>query len=136
MKEKKKPDNIVFDEETGKYNANILPYASNVSAPSIQVEDLSAWKKISVNKVNKQLKTKFEKLKSEYEAMMEQFEYNHLVYNSNYSFEPVIGEVYHLYQRENGETFLSLIAPNECNFHHLGSFRLNFDKMWLKIDEE
>lgn len=136
MKEKKKPDNIVFDEASQKYNANILPYASNVGAPSIQVEDVSIWKKINIGKVNHQLKSKFDKLKEEYANMMEQFEYNQLVYNSSYNFEPVVGEVYHLYKKENDETFLSLIAPNECAFNHLGSFRLNFDKMWLKIDTE
>jgi hypothetical protein len=134
MKEKKKPDNIVFDEVTQKYNANILPYATSVGAPAIRVEDVSIWKKINVSKVNHQLKSKFEKLKEEYEAMMEQFEYNQIVYNSNYNFEPVVGEIYHLYKGEDEQTFLSLIAPNECNFNHIGSFRLNFDKMWLKID--
>jgi hypothetical protein len=66
--------------------------------------------------------------------MMEQFEYNQIVYNSNYNFEPVVGEIYHLYKGEDEQTFLSLIAPNECNFNHVGSFRLNFDKMWLKIE--
>jgi hypothetical protein len=68
MKEKKKPDNIVFDETTQKYNANILPYATSVGAPAIRVEDVSIWKKINVSKVNHQLKSKFEKLKEEYES--------------------------------------------------------------------
>jgi hypothetical protein len=135
MEKKKKPDYVVFDETTQKYNANILPYATSLGAPSIQIEDISIWKKINVIKVNHQLKTKFEKLKEEYEAMMEQFEYNHLVYNSSYNFEPVVGEVYHLYKGEDENTFLSLIAPHECNFNHLGSFRLNFDRMWLKIED-
>jgi hypothetical protein len=29
---------------------------------------------------------------------------------------------------------LSIISPDQCNFYHLGSFRLNTDKMWEKIE--
>ena len=29
------------------------------------------------------------------------------------SFEPLIGKIYHLYEREDGSDLLSLIAPNE-----------------------
>ena len=136
MKEKKKPDHVVFDEKDGKYNASLLPYGSNVSAPSIHLEDISNWKKISVNKVNHQIKSKYDKLKDEFDQMMQQFEYNKLVYSATYNFEPVVGEIYHLYKRENDETFLSMIAPHQCNFNHIGSFRLNYDRMWLKVEAE
>ena len=78
MKEDKKPDNVVFNNEIQKYDAALKPYAK-------------------------------------------------------FNFEPIIGEVYHLYKRENGETFLSIIAPEECNFHALGSFYLNADQIWEKI---
>ena len=49
--EKSKPDNIVFDEESNKYNASILPYASSVGAPSIKIEDNKSWKERGVSKV-------------------------------------------------------------------------------------
>ena len=70
MSAKKKPDNIVWDEKEG-YNASLLPYATNVSAPAIVHEDISAWKQRGVNKVNHQLKAKFEELKAEYQQMVE-----------------------------------------------------------------
>ena len=41
---KNKPDNIVFDTETNKYNASVLPYASSVGAPSIKIVDNKSWK--------------------------------------------------------------------------------------------
>jgi hypothetical protein len=65
--------------------------------------------------------------------MMAEFEYNKLIFDAKFTFEPVIGEVYHLYKRDNGETFLSLIAPEECNFNALGSFYLNADQTWQKV---
>jgi len=57
-----------------------------------------------------------------------------LVYNSKCSFEPNVGEIYHLYNNRNEESFLSIICPEQCSFNHLGSFRLNTDKMWEKIE--
>ena len=116
MKEKKKPDYVVFDETTQKYNANILPYATSLGAPSIQIEDISIWKKINVSKVNHQLKTKFEKLKEEYEAMMEQFEYNHLVYNSSYNFEPVVGGAEARKWAEWGRMWPCVALANHCAY--------------------
>ena len=65
--------------------------------------------------------------------MMEQFEYNDLVYNAKFNFEPIIGEVYYLYNDKNEEPFLSIIHPDQCNFYYLGSFRLNSQKMWEKL---
>ena len=49
------------------------------------------------------------------------------------NFEPMVGKSYHLYKNHREESFLSIIAPNECSFKHLGSFRLNSDKMWVRL---
>lgn len=130
--QKKKPDQVVFDEKEKKYNASLLPYATNTGAPKITPTDVTSWKNSNVQKVNHQLQTKFEALKKEYELLMEQYEYNNLIYNATYQFEPLVGKTYHLYEHAQKGIFLSIIAPNECNFNYKGSFRLNEDKMWIK----
>lgn len=130
---KKYPDNVVWDEKSQKYVANILPYGSNVGAPAIIPDDIDTWKQISVNKVNKQLKTKFEELKEEYKKLIEEFQWNDLVYKSRFNFEPVLGETYYLYIGNNEELFLSLIAPNEWKKECIGSFTLNSERKWIKI---
>ena len=56
--QKKYPDNIVWDEEEG-FNASKLPYASNVGAPAIKMDDVGGWKSRQVINVNHQIKTKF-----------------------------------------------------------------------------
>lgn len=126
----KKPDNIAFNEELQSYNANTLPYASNVSAPKIELSDISHWKNNTVNKVNHQLGAKFEELKKEYENLIQQYEYNKLIYEAKFSFEPVIGKIYHLYKKDDESTFLSILNPQECHFNYLKSFRLNADQIW------
>ena len=129
----KKPDLVVFDEDTQQYNAAMIPYATSASSPVIKPLNTATWRNDGVDRVNKQFKSKFDELKKEYEAMMVQFEYNDLVYNAKFNFEPIIGEVYFLYNDKNEESFLSIIQPDQCNFNYLGSFRLNSQKMWEKL---
>jgi len=133
MTEDKKPDNVVFNPETQKYDAALKPYSTSVGAPVIAATDTIAWKNRSINKINHKVEAKYLELKAEYEKMMQEFEYNKLIFNAKFNFEPIIGEVYHLYKRENGESFLSIIRPEQCNFNPLGSFYLNADQIWEKI---
>lgn len=133
MIEEKRPDNVVFNLETQKYDASLKPYATNVGAPVITTVDTYAWKNRSINKINHKVAAKYTELKAEYEKMIQEFDDNNLIYNSRFSFEPIIGEIYHLYKRDNGETFLSIISPKECNFNSMGSFYLNTEQIWEKI---
>jgi Protein of unknown function (DUF2452) len=130
--EKDKPDNIVYSKEQG-YNASVLPYGTNVGAPVIITEDLVAWKTRGIHQVNKEFENKFAELKQQYQKLMEEYEWNDLVYNAKFSFEPVIGEIYHMYNGDNANHFLSLIGPTEWNKEHIASFKLNSDKKWIKL---
>lgn len=134
MTEEKKPDNVVFNSENQRYDASLKPYATSVGAPVITTIDTTTWKNRSINKVNHKISARYLELKAEYEKMMDEFEYNSLIFNSEFNFEPVIGEIYHLYQREKGGSFLSLIAPEQCKFNHIGSFYLNVDQTWEKVN--
>ena len=122
----KKPDQVAD-------NPSLLPYASNVGAPVIRPDNVDDWKLRGVNKVNRQIQTKFDELKAEYQKLVEEFQWNELVYQAKFAYEPVIGETYHLYVGNDGNPFLSLIAPNEWNREHIGSFRLNSEQKWIKI---
>jgi len=130
----KKPDNIVFSEENG-YNANLLPYSTSVGAPVIKIDDLVSWKSRGISNVNKEFENKFNELKIQYENLMKEYEWNELVYSAKFSFEPVIGEIYHLYIGDDGINFLSLISPQEWRREHLGTFKLNSDKKWIILNE-
>ena len=133
--EKLKPDNIVFSEEKG-YNASLLPYATNVGAPVIKMDDVVTWKSRGISNVNKEFENKFNELKIQYLELMKEYEWNELVYNAKFSFEPVIGEIYHLYIGDDGIHFLSLISPLEWNKEHIGTFKLNSNKKWVVLNEK
>lgn len=122
----KKPDNVSD-------SPNILPYGSNVGAPAIRIQNIQGWKNTRVEKVNKHFEDRFVELKKEYDKLVEEYKWNDLVYNAKFTFEPVIGNVYHLYYSENRNVFLSLVEPNEWNKEHIGSFRYNHDNKWVKL---
>lgn len=132
---KQKPDNVVYSEKEG-YHANKLPFATNVGAPVIKIDDVVAWKSRGIHTVNKEFESKFNELKTAYQSLIEEYQWNELVYNAKFSFEPVIGEIYHMYLGDDGKQFLSLISPQEWNKEFIASFRLNSDKKWLLIDKQ
>lgn len=136
FKGKERPDNVVFDEETQTYNANILPYGTNIGAPNIQPSGVSTWVNTSVSSFNHSFQNKIELIKKDYKDLIDEYEINDLLYKASMSFEPIIGKEYHLYFSEKkGENFLSLIPPTSWKMDYLGSYILNNDKTWKKISE-
>jgi Protein of unknown function (DUF2452) len=130
----KKPDNIVYNEEEG-YNAKLLPYATTVGAPVIKLDDVVTWKTTGIQKVNKEIESKFNELKAEYNKLLEEYRWNDLIYNAKFSFEPVIGEVYYMYLDKDDKEFLSLIAPNQWKQKYLATLKLNSDRKWIILDK-
>jgi len=123
---KDKPDQVVD-------NPGIMPYTTNVGAPAIQYENVDLWKKRGANKVNHHLQIRFEEIKKEYQDLIAEFEHNKLIYGSKYSFEPIIGETYYLYESKDGSTFLSIIKPEEWNKKFLGAFQIDSQFKWNKL---
>lgn len=94
--------------------------------------DGSSWKKHGIDEVQKELNDKFNDIKKQFDELQEEFYWNKLVYESEIRFEPNIGQIYHLYEKENGDKFLSLISPNEWKMDYVGSFKLKYRK-WKKV---
>jgi hypothetical protein len=112
---------------------NILPYAHHVGAPKIEPVNLTPFKKNGTQSSNTIFKKKYDEILKEFETLQNSYLINEVVYNAKYSFEPIIGNVYHLYVDEKGENFLSIIKPSEWNKTHLYSVILNSNMVWEKI---
>lgn len=124
---KKKPDN--YSE-----NAAILPYGSNVSAPSIDLPDLQGFKSEKGNLAKQHLLQKLKEIEDQYENLLALTRDTQLVYNARYNFVPIVGKVYHLYKTEK-DYLLSMIDPNSWNrFEHVGSYMFESNAVWKKID--
>ena len=120
------------DKSTDK--PGLLPYPHHIGSSPIKPENTSTFVNRGVSKVNHEFKDRFDRLRKEYESLMEEYEWNKVIYESDLRFEPVVGEVYHLYVRDN-KKFISLIGPKEWNQEYLGSFKLNSDLKWEKSNK-
>lgn len=112
---------------------NTFPYPHHVGAPKIEPVDVTFFKNNGTRKVNRVLKRRYEELVKEAETLQNSYLVNQGIYDSNYKFEPVIGEIYHLYEDSDGTKRLSLIGPNEWTKKYLYSVVLNSDMTWEKI---
>ena len=132
-KKKRIPDLVVYNEEKG-YYARELTYGSNAGAPAINIEDVQGWKQNQANKANKQFKKRYDELKEEFKKLVDEVNWNELVYSAGYTFKPILGTVYHLYMRKDETMFLSLIDPNTWNQDYVGSFELDSREKWIKVE--
>lgn len=123
----KRPDNFVD-------NPGLLPYGSNLSAPSFRPTDLTSFKRNGLSKVEKVFDRRYKELVEQAETLQKSFTITQEVYESNYKFEPIVGEIYHLYEDSDGGKLLSLIEPTKWDKKHLYSAILNSDMTWTKID--
>ena len=126
---KKKPDSVVWDEASDSYVAKLLPYASSVSGPLIEVPNVDAFKRKGVEKASKILSAELEELQQRIKDFVTEAGNTQRVYAATYKFEPIVGETYHLYEGESSD-FLSIIPPNQWRKTHVGSFRLTSDFKW------
>ncbi len=113
-------------------NPGLLPYPHHIGSAPIKPENTSNFVNRGVSKVNHEFKDRFERLRKEYESLLEEYEWNKIIYESDLRFEPVVGEIYHLYNN-SGKKFISLIGPNEWDQEYLGTFKLSSDLKWIKI---
>ena len=109
-----------------------LPYAVSTLSPRIIPNDLTSFKSVGVSQTEKLTQEKLIELKNQYDKVVEEFNWNKMVYESEFSFEPIVGETYYLYEIR-GKNVLSMIKPDEWGKKHLGSFKLSLDKLWNKV---
>ena len=90
--EKKKPDNVVFND--GKFDANTKNYPTTISAPSFAPISIDRSDSI---KADKYFSSRLNELKSEYENLVDEYKWSNIIYNALYNFQPILGESYYLY---------------------------------------
>ncbi len=106
-----------------------LPYPASTLSPRIVPTDLTSFKARGATKVQKVLRQQLSQLQEQYRRVIDEFNWNKLVYESDFGFEPVMGETYHLYEVDGGFR-LSLIGPSEWSRRYVGSFQLDSDGRW------
>jgi len=129
---KKLPDNIVFNYDTEKFDANTKAYPTTVG--SQKFEPVCVDKSDSI-KADHYFESKLQEIKKEYETLIDEYKWTRMIYNSTYNFQPILGEPYHLYENKRKELFLSLIEPGAWNQKYIGTFKLLNNGKWELIEK-
>lgn len=121
----KKPDSFV---ELRKLKS----YPTEVGSVKFSPDDIELFKLEKTSKLKHHFTSKFSELQSEYQKLIEEIKINERLYKAKHNFEPIPGKSYHLYTKESGEEFLSMISPNEWSgkFEFIGTFEFISDGRW------
>jgi hypothetical protein len=131
---KSKPDYVVQNTETGKYDSFLKTYQTSISGPKIEVQDLTPFKRSSISKAQHRFEERANEIKKKMEDLVSEFQDNDLVWSSEMSFEPYVGSEIYVYERETGTNFCSMISPSEWGnkFNFIGKFKLDSDNIWKR----
>ncbi|MFY7786842.1 MAG: DUF2452 domain-containing protein [Thermoflexibacteraceae bacterium] len=127
-------------------NPGLLPYAHSVGGVVIKPEDEGKIKGQAIQAMQEQTTIQMKQLYDQMQVLVEQaqninrrVDISNRIYVAELRFSPIIGRTYYLYERENGEDVLSLIAPNEWGNSkkyqkHLATVKLLADHTWEILD--
>ena len=109
-------------------------YPTELGSQKFEPDNISLFKIQKTSKIKKYYSSKFEEMSKEYERLMSEIKMNERIYTASHNFEPISGEVYHLYKKESGEEFLSIISPEQWKkFEFVGSYRFLSDGRWESV---
>jgi predicted transcriptional regulator len=115
-------DGIDLEKMREKVTANpgLLPYAHRVGSVVIKPEDEGSIKANALEAMRqqtdmqmKQLYEQMQTLAKQAKEIQERIQISERIYQAEIRFNPLIGRVYYLYEREGQKDTLSLIAPHE-----------------------
>ncbi len=115
-------DQIDLDELKDKTTENpgLVSFPHHVGAAMVKPEDKGKIKGRALMAMKEQTDSQLKKLYEQMQVLVKQanqikqrVEVSESIYHSVISFEPVIGQVYYLYEKNPAENVLSLIAPEE-----------------------
>lgn len=110
-----------------------MPYPVSTMSPTIVPNDLTNFKSRGVSNIQKDTAQRLNQLKDQYYKVVDDFNWNKLIYESHFGFEPVIGQKYYLYRSSDPdeEFSLSMIEPERWNKPFIGAFSLGADGRWI-----
>ena len=101
-------------------NPGLIHFPHTVGGAMIKPEDKGKIKGRAVAAMHEQTEMQVQQIYEQMKLLADQanaikmrVEVSERIYGAKMSFEPLIGKIYYLYERENGSDLLSLIAPEE-----------------------
>ena len=122
-------------------NPGLLPYAHTAGGAVIRPTDKGRIKGNAMMAMYEQTDRQMHQLKEQMETLVKQAkslqrrkEISEIIYRAALAFRPVVGHIYHLYEKKDGSHTISLIAPNEWGsktpYVFLATCQLLYDHTW------
>jgi hypothetical protein len=122
-------------------NPGLLPYAHTAGGAVIRPEDKGRIKATAMTAMYEQTDRQMSQLKEQMERLMVQAkslqqrkQISEVIYQATLGFRPVMGHIYHLYEKKDGSHTVSLIAPEEWGrskpYIYLATVQLLYDHTW------
>lgn len=124
---------------------SVLPYSASVSGAVIKPTEEGVIRHKSLTAMEEQTNMQLEQIRKQIELLALQAqeiqkrkELSLLIYDAKLSFSPVIGHIYHLYEKRDGTHVLSMVSPTEWGgsgpFRRcIASVKLLADHTWMEI---
>jgi predicted transcriptional regulator len=124
---------------------SVLPYASSVSGAVIKPTEEGMIKHKALTAMEEQTNMQLDQIRKQIEllaiqahAIQKRKELSLMIYEAALKFKPNIGQVYHLYEKNDGSYMLSLVSPDEWGGAgpfkaFVSSVKLLADHTWVEI---
>ncbi len=131
-------------------NPGLLQYAHTLSSGVIRPDDLGKVKSNALLAMEQQTDMQLKQIQEQIQLLFNQAQdiksrtdISVWIYQAHMGFDPLVGHVYHLYEKEDGKHFLSMVSPGEWGRskkfkRFVATVRLLADHTWdiLKRAEE
>jgi Protein of unknown function (DUF2452) len=142
MAKKKQPVFVnPIDKDKIAENPGLLPYAHTAGSAVIRPEDKGRIKGNAMMAMYEQTDRQMHQLKEQMETLVAQAkslqrrkEISEIIYQAALAFRPVMGHIYHLYEKKDGTHTISLISPDEWGnklpYTFMATCQLLYDHTW------
>ena len=125
---------------------SVLPYSTSVSGAVIKPTEEGMIRHKSLTAMEEQTNMQLSQIRQQIELLALQAQeiqrrkdLSVLIYSAKLSFTPVIGQVYYLYEKKNGDHFLSLVSPKEWGNNgpfkkSVATVKLLADHTWMEVN--
>jgi hypothetical protein len=124
---------------------SVLPYSASVSGALIKPTEEGVIRHKALTAMEEQTNMQLEQIRKQIELLALQAQEIHkrkelsmLIYNAKISFKPEIGQIYHLYQKNDESHTISMISPKEWGDslpykRHVAAVQLLADHTWKEL---
>nr|WP_294992196.1 DUF2452 domain-containing protein [uncultured Sediminibacterium sp.] len=124
---------------------SVLPYSSSVAGVAIRPTKEGVIKHKALSAMEDQTNMQLDQIRQQIELLARQAqeirkrkELSMMIYEAKLNFKPQIGHIYHLYEKNDGQHILSLVAPQEWGGNgpfrqFVSSVRLLADHTWVEV---